>query len=622
MRPSLSLCLALAAVLCSCNSTHAQLDPEAKTPYQVRVVLSVAEHRMLTPAFQAQLEREVQAQVQLAFGKMANVTLVRGHPLLGDIRTRGLQPVLDAWNELSDWETVFVLIDFVDGRYTMEVGEHDGQTGLSSPVVRHESLAAPQRLAATVAQMIHDDFGVVGTVMEVDAKGLVRVALKGGALSNALPAWIKKGDVFVVARIAQEGANLRATRIEWAVLQTVEEPQNGAVLCKYFHRYLEDRLVAAPPVVGFRCVKLATARGPVRLRLIDSRTQEPLSGLEVHVSTTGAFKGKPQGATVDGLFKSSASYDRVAYVRVLSGGTPLIEFPVEIVDDRVVVVRMSPDAKAIARGQVELRRDRWVLWLYEARAVADRSIQELNAVIGSDTIEKALDLARRSLKSLADEVGRLRNEQIELLQLAVKLAPGLEISEGEPILKELAQRQDELQKFVDRVELKLKEKNSTETLKLEAKLQKASLLESQADFDKAIDVYRDVLKAQASASVEAHLKELEAAWAIKSAAHAQARDFIYTTWPKLDLAGVKTDLGKAKEMFERCQKAGDTKTPLKLLQANKQYAGAINKRIDVLKRAPDTEDNRLELKGLVQLGLELRGLQNQVTAWLAKEKKG
>ena len=39
---------------------RADLDPEAKSPYQVRVVLSVAEHRMLTPIFKQQLENDLQ----------------------------------------------------------------------------------------------------------------------------------------------------------------------------------------------------------------------------------------------------------------------------------------------------------------------------------------------------------------------------------------------------------------------------------------------------------------------------------------------------------------------------------------------------------------------------------
>src|SRR5438128_2194716 len=81
--------------LCPCSVSAATLDPELKSPYQLRVVLQVAEHRMLTPLFQKQLEAELHSQLRLALGKLANVEVVRSHPLLPDIRAKGLQAVLD-----------------------------------------------------------------------------------------------------------------------------------------------------------------------------------------------------------------------------------------------------------------------------------------------------------------------------------------------------------------------------------------------------------------------------------------------------------------------------------------------------------------------------------------------
>jgi tetratricopeptide (TPR) repeat protein len=618
VRLRLHLVFALVVFWCVGGESRGDLNPEAKTPYRVQVVLSVAEHRMLTPAFKQQLESDLKAQLQLAFGKMANVDVVRAHRLLNDIRTKGLRPVLDAWAELSDIETVFLLVDFVDGRYVIEMGQHDGLTGLSSPVVRQQALASAQHVAATAAEMIHGDFSLVGTVDKVTANG-VKVVFKGGALSDKLKTWVKRGDVFAVSRITQEGAKLRAARVEWAILQAVEDPEDGAVLCNYFHRYTQDQPITESPVVGFRCVKLNTTGGPVRLRVVDNKTQEFLSGLEIEVSADGNFTGKTQGATVDGFFKSSKSYDRVAYVRVLSGGTPLAQFPVEIVDDRVVVVRMSPNLKALKRGLVEQRRDRWVLWLYEALGVAAQSFQELNAVVTPKTFALAQEMATKSHAALGDEMERLRNEQAKLLELSAKDAPDLDLSEGEQLLKALALKHQELQRFLTKLEQTLK--GTKETLDLQAKLQKAELLERQADFEKAITLYEDVLKVQSSAEVKAHLDLLKAAWAVKDPSHAHAREFVYAEWPRLDLAGVKANLGKAKEMFERCQKAGDFKTPLKLLHVNVQHATAVAKRTDVLKRAPDSLDNRLELKALIQVTGDLRALQKQVAAWVAKDKK-
>ena len=602
---------------CPVSESRAELNPEINNAYQVRIVLSVGEHRMLTPAFQKQLENDLKAQLQLAFGNLARVEVVRNHPLLNAIRVKGLQPVLGEWSELSDWQTVFVLVDFVDGRYRIVMGQHDGWTGLSSPVVRQQALGNGSSVAATVVHMIHTDFAFDGTVGQV-AINRVEVVLKGGALKS----WVKKGDVFAVSRMTQEGPTLRATRIEWAVLQATDEPRDGKVSCKYFHRYREDQLTAEPPTVGFRCVKLITARGPVRLRLVDEKTQEFLSGLEIHVSGDGSFAGKPQGATVNGFFSSSKDFHGVAYVRVRSGDSNLVQFPIEIVDDRVAVVRMSPNPKAVARGEVEERRERWVRWLYEALAVATQNFQELNVVaITPLNMAASLETAKKSHQAMSDEIARLSKELLQLRGLALKDAPGLDLSEGDQLLKVLTLKKDQLQEFLTKLDQALQEKNSPETLGLQASLQQAKLLEQQADFDKAIQLYEAVLKAKPSQEVQAHLNQLKTAWAVKSPSHAKAREFIYLEWPGLDLAGVRANIAKAKEMLEHCQSVGDRKTPLKLLQVNVQHADALAKRINVLKRAPDTEDNRNELKVLVELVPVLRALRDQAREWLATDKK-
>src|SRR5437763_17164105 len=86
------LCLSVA------SPARAALDPELKTPYQLRVVLHIADHRALTPVFQQQFQRELAGQLQLTYGALARVEVVRVHRLLKDIRARGLA-ALDEWGE-------------------------------------------------------------------------------------------------------------------------------------------------------------------------------------------------------------------------------------------------------------------------------------------------------------------------------------------------------------------------------------------------------------------------------------------------------------------------------------------------------------------------------------------
>src|SRR5207244_12731667 len=100
---------------------------------------------------------------------------------------------------------------------------------------------------------------------------------------------------------------------------------------------------------------------------------------------------------------------------------------------------------------------------------------------------------------------------------------------------------------------------------------------------------------------------------------AEARHFTSGTWPALDLPGVKANIGKARDMLKRCQAAGDYKTPLKLVLVNINHAAALTKRLEVLRKAPDSDDNRTELNALLQLGPELRALEKDAVAWVAKD---
>src|SRR5262245_38811213 len=137
----LSLVLSCLCPLCFCGSTFAALDPEVRKPYQLQVVLRFAAQRQLTQVFKDQLKRELRDSLQTQLGPMGQVEVVDDHPLLSQIETRGLQQVLDGMEKSktatpSPVKTHFVQVDIVDGQYEVQAGQHDGLTGLSSPVIR------------------------------------------------------------------------------------------------------------------------------------------------------------------------------------------------------------------------------------------------------------------------------------------------------------------------------------------------------------------------------------------------------------------------------------------------------------------------------------------------------
>src|SRR5713101_8244653 len=101
-------------------SAQAALEPELQKPYELNVVLHIAEHPLLTPVFRGQVERELHAHLQSTLEGLANVHLLREHPLLSEVEAKGLQQALDNWRMVSDAKTHFVLIDFLNGAYEIQ----------------------------------------------------------------------------------------------------------------------------------------------------------------------------------------------------------------------------------------------------------------------------------------------------------------------------------------------------------------------------------------------------------------------------------------------------------------------------------------------------------------------
>jgi hypothetical protein len=257
--------------------------------------------------------------------------------------------------------------------------------------------------------------------------------------------------------------------------------------------------------------------------------------------------------------------------------------------------------------------------LESLRVVATR-FTDLNALLkGSASVDKALASAQEGLKGIQAELTVLGQERAQLVQ-----AQGtVDLSEGDARLKELRARQQELQQFITRLE-GIRAENQ-ETQRLNTALERARLLEAEAKFDDAIKLYESVLAARPGAKelkeVRAQLTKLKAAWERKGPEPAQAREFIYNTWPGLDVKGIRAQAAEAKKAFEVCQKAGDWLTPQKLLQVNVEHAAALKNRLEALRGARDSEDNRAEAKALIEVAATLRQLHNDASAFVSKSKQ-
>jgi hypothetical protein len=614
-RPLGPAALALAALALLPAPAAADLDPGLKNPYHLRVVLHFAEHRFLTPTFRGQVRRQLGDLLRLHFGPLAKVNVTDSDPLLKDVLAKGLGPALDGCEELSDVKKHFVLIDYAGGRYRVRARQHDGLTGLNSPVVREEHAGDPRGVARLAARLVDRDFGLVGTVTSRDENG-VALTLRGGGLGVPLDRWIRPDDVLAVAHLREEAGKARAARVEWALLRVVGAPADGVCRGRYVHRYRADALQDGPGTLGYRGLRLGTTTAPLRLRLLDEKTFAPLDGLAVHVSHGGFGEPGVELTTgADGLVVTPDAYAGVAFVQVLVGKDVKVQIPVEIVDDRTVVCRVSISKEDFVKSRLDLRREGWLRRIYEELRLANDRVARLNALL-EKAPEEALQAARQGQKGLTRALTSLRAEEDELR----RAADGLDLGEGDQRLRELGEQRDRLGKFITNLEGVIREATSQKAKDLKMMVQRASLLESQADYPQAIALYRKILDVSPKESnVRARLEKLEREWEPKGPDHEQARKYIYDAWPKkMDTAALKAALPEAWKALRVCQKAGDKLAPRKMLGADLAHASQLKDRLAALRKAPEREDTRTETRTILELAAELQRLHAEVSAYVRK----
>jgi hypothetical protein len=363
---------------------------------------------------------------------------------------------------------------------------------------------------------------------------------------------------------------------------------------------------------------LTTTQGPLRLRLVDEKTGAFLNGVRVRVGRSGFDSGTWERTTgLDGLIVTPDAYANLAFVTVYRGGVPPAQVPVEIVDDRVVVCRVDVSAAAQAAGQVQLRRDRWIRRTLEGLRVVATRFTDLNAALARSP-EAALELAQEIRKGITGEIDNLTAERDQLRRNTARP----DLSQGELLLSQFQDERGKLDNFITRQEALIKHANDPETKALQTKIERAHLRETEADFAGAIALYEEVLRRELNQpKIKAHLDRLKADWQTKGPDHVRAREFVYNTWPRLEPSALKGQIDDAVKAFAACRAHGDHLTPRKLRQVNLLHAANLAKRIDVLRLAADSEDNRAETKALLAVADRLRRLQADVTAFLTPAKK-
>lgn len=596
-------------------------DAESTKPYDYRIILRVAPHALLTDTFRRQLRDEIQDDVQAALGPLAQVEVQ-------DAASAWLDPAtLDAHTETGPAKRHFVEVFFADGKYVVRARQHDGSTGLASPVVREVRTADRAFVGRLITQFIDQDFGAVGTVVGYDrATDRAELALRGGRLAQG--EWarlVPAGSVFALTRV--EGSPPRGRPVDSGYLITLAEPKDGRVECRFVYRFSDQ--LADWSALTIRALRLGTASAPVRLRVVD-RNGLPPPGLQVRVSPDG-FRPtdavRDQGTVRNAAFETAHAYDRVAFVLVTSGDQKVAQVPVPVIDDRLTVVRLTAlAAGGEAREQLELdARNAHQRWLDIVRRLQEQN-SKLKSAADAKQHQQALDDVKRNVDLLDRELATLSAEMTRLRRAAAQVQSpvGPILDQCDVFAKEVRKRRESLLRSQDDLEQALKDEKNQEPEKQNylALLQKAKAQREEADFDAAIETYTDILNRFGEREdVRKELDDLTDKWKIKGPDHKAARTFVYGAWTRMKTAeDVRTNLPKAREALEACKQAGDRLTPQKLLHASTGPVDLLEKEFEQLKNG-ESDSDKINLKQVQKLIEDLQAFLKDVSAYVRPDEK-
>jgi tetratricopeptide (TPR) repeat protein len=607
-------------------------------PYRFRIVLLFARHRLLTDVFRNQVKRQLGDSLQAAYDDIARVKVELDHPRRKEIERVGLGKALDSWKEHYPDKTPFVpkthfvLISYAHSTYEVQTRQHDGLTGLPSPVVRRQTTHDPAFVARIAGLLVQKDFGLHGKVESApDADDMVKVHMRGAGPGVDLSRWVKKNEVFALVHPPKGSAP--GSLEPWTYLQVKEAPdKDGVCLCKLWHRYE----VQADLVPGLWTVALGTVRAPLRLRLMEQQPEGGLTPLDVGVSLEirdQGFAGEPRATPKPddaGYVDTSTAPDNkgifgpLAFVYVDAKGSSVknAQVPVAVVSDDLVVVPLSKAAEGSSLFAVRLRT--FHSNLYESLLFQSQSLQKLSDFQGD--LATRIERERAILARFRADHERLRGERERLLADARENElPGYEALTLADEKKGLDRLEEGMKLLADRIEKEVKidkEAKDPTLKKARQQVEQAKLLEQEGDVDEALALYEKAQEVLKSEALKKYLAELKEQWKLKSAEHRDARHFIYEVWPDLDLAGLESRIGDARKYFEVCssKEVNDYHAARKLLKTTELHANKLLKRLGELRADINVEDEELA-KRIKALAPKLVDLGKKIQAYLARVGK-
>ncbi len=635
----------------------AQLDPEPKTPHLWRVVLKVKPHPLLSSAFREQVKRDLLATLQPALGSLGTVEVIdldevprdKWDALWQQFDDKGFDAVV-AQRDLSGAKTHFLKLEYTDGQYLLESRQHDGFSGLASPVVRKQNVRAPELVGRTAGLMLDRDFGLSGTVEPIVGKGEeAKVTLRAGQL-GPVDKFVKVGDVFAVSQVTKTNRpapppvrtatgkiiappsgtspppGLTASPRLHTLLRVTEIGKDGVLKCAILTTW--KNALPTGGVAGYRCMKLGTTEAPLTVRLVsgDGALQKSAGLVTVRANETG-FKGPPDAKDTfdfkDGLFRSARPLSNVACVVVSLSGGEGSQFPVPILGSEPVSLPFETDPKkaeaAAFRRSVGTTSSR----MADARLAQTICFETTAELIKKQKNAEALARAKGGFqaadaadKGISDELVRLK-EQMGATPDGPKLVEAIEkhLTALRLFNTQLNEHIKELDKVVRREQDPTIQAREVQAQALVARI---TLLLGRGDVDEAINAYDQLVTLLPDdAETKSRRDKLKAEWKPKSDAHAKARDYLLKTWPAVaTIPDFKDSLPQIGAAVDECIKNNDKLALRKLLSI---FTASIVKLKELAEPLdPNADGDRKLSKDAKDIGEAMAALENKIQEFVNK----
>jgi len=625
-------CLVTAAVLFAVAApAQAQLDPETRTPYLWRVVLKAQPHPLLSGSFREQLKRDLAAALQPALGSLGTVEVVdlddvprdKWDALWQQFDDKGFA-ALDSTRDLTTAKTHFLKLGYADGQYHLESRQYDGFTGLASPVVRKQTVRAPELVGRTAGLMLDRDFGLTGTV-EAAPREEAKVTLRAGQLGS-VEKFVKAGDIFAVSQVKKTNRpapppvrtatgkliapppgsvpppGLSAAPRAYTLLRVNEIGKDGVLRCAILTSWkspLDPRIAA-----GYRCMKLGTVEAPLAVRLVSGDGSLQKSAGQVTVRATEAgFNAPPEPRDSfefkDGLFRSTRPLANVACVIVSLAGGEGKQFPVPILGGDAVNLPFETSVQAAQAAEFNRSAQSAAGRLADARQAQTICFEATDQLIKKSKNAEALARAKGGYqatdtaeKGITDDLVRLK-EQMNLSPLGPRLVASIEQN-----LKALHAFNQKLDEHIKKLEEVVRRENDptigARQVQVEALAERIKIVLGRGDVDEAINAFDQLITllpdGDEATKARADRDKLKADWKPKNDAHVKARDYLLKTWPAIaTIPDFKDSLPQMGAAVEECMKNGDRFALRKLLSIFPGATVKLNELISPLDRNADTD---------------------------------